>query len=160
MFFIRISPSANRGPSSANNCVRRPATIAHVRGVRSSVAVRAELRKSRSFERLSLCPCAPAPFPHKVSSLRCGTLRGLRKQGCLPCSSSEYRPQRTEAPCSANNCVRRLRLEQSRTTKYAPASRCAPNIAKAAHLSGFHFALARPPNCRLKEVCIVKKQKV
>ena len=27
---------------------------------------------------------------------------------------------------------------------YAPASRCAPNFAKAAHLSGFHFALARP----------------
>ena len=32
----------------------------------------------------------------------------------------------------------------SRTTKYAPASRYAPNIAKAAHQSGFHFALARP----------------
>ena len=46
--------------------------------VRSRVAMRAELCKSRSPERLSLCPCAPAPFPHKVSSLRCGTLRGPR----------------------------------------------------------------------------------
>ena len=43
-----------------------------------------------------------------------------------------------------NSCVKRLRFVQSHTTKYAPASRCAPNIAKAAHLSGFHFALARP----------------
>ena len=46
--------------------------------VRSRVAMRAEHCKSRSPERLSLCPCAPAPFPHKVSSLRCGTLRGPR----------------------------------------------------------------------------------
>ena len=46
--------------------------------VRSRVAMRAELCKSRSLERLSLRPCAPAPFPHKVSSLRCGTLRGPR----------------------------------------------------------------------------------
>ena len=48
--------------------------------VHSLVAARAELCKSRSSERLSLCPCAPAPFPHKVSSLRCGTLQGPRKQ--------------------------------------------------------------------------------
>ena len=53
-------------------------------------------------------------------------------------------PSANRGPCSANCCVKRLRSEQSRTTKYAPASRCAPNFAKAAHQSGFHFALARP----------------
>ena len=51
--------------------------------VRAYVAIRAKLQESRSKERLSFCLRAVAPFPHKVSSLRCGTLWGPRWRGAF-----------------------------------------------------------------------------
>ena len=57
-------------------------------------------------------------------------------------SASKYRAQ-TFGHYSANCCVKRLRSEQSRTEKYAPASQSALNCKKAARKSGFPFACAR-----------------
>ena len=62
---------------------RSPSWMLTYVSVRSGVAIRAKLQESRSKERLSFCLRAVAPFPHKVSSLRCGTLWGPQLRGAF-----------------------------------------------------------------------------
>ena len=63
--------------------------------VRPSTLPRRGARRTLQKPLIRAAFTLPAPFPHKVSSLRCGTLRGPRKQGRFRVLHRNIPPQRT-----------------------------------------------------------------